>query len=69
MKTEECFELKERDFYRGTFKTKKAALKYLEEHFKNRNDDSKGEQREKRCEQVEKYVEKQICLVGWHKAP
>ena len=34
MKTEECFELKERDFYRGTFMTKKAALKYLEEHFK-----------------------------------
>ena len=34
MKTEECFELKEGNFYRGTFKTKKAALKYLEEHFK-----------------------------------
>ena len=34
MKTEECFELKERNFYRGTFKTKKAAIKYLKEHVK-----------------------------------
>ena len=41
----------------------------LEQHFKNRNNQSKRKKRQKSSENIEKYIQREKFLIGRHESP